>query len=111
MKKRKKKLIGMTLVEVIVALAVFSIISAMLASACMGVVDIVRKTDRMNKKISNEAPKAELQNGGNEQSGDDSLTIKVEDSTYTIPVKKYVVTDISGIDDGGDFKYFEVIKN
>lgn len=108
----KKKLKGMTLVEVLVALAVFTIISALLASACAGICNIVRKTDRLNKKISNEAPEAEQRNGGalvtQPDGSTDSIEIKIGDKTYTVPVEKYVVTDESGIDDGGDFKYFEV---
>ena len=110
----KKKLKGMTLVEVLVALAVFTIISALLASAVAGVCNIVRKTDRLNKKISDEAPQAEQRNGALVTQPDGSadsmeIVIKVENgNTYTVPVEKYVVTDSSGIDDGGDFKYFEV---
>lgn len=108
----KKKLKGMTLVEVLVALAVFTIISALLASACAGVCNIVRKTDRLNKKISEEAPKAEQRKDGTlvTQPGGSaySMEIVINGNTYTVPVEKYVVTDSFGIDDGGDFKYFEV---
>lgn len=108
----KKKLKGMTLVEVLVALAVFTIISALLASAVAGVCNIVRKTDRLNKKISDEAPQAEQRNGGalvtKPDGSADSMEIVINGNTYTVPVEKYVVTDEKGIDDGGDFKYFEV---
>lgn len=107
----KKKLKGMTLVEVLVALAVFTIISALLASAVAGVCNIVRKTDRLNKKISDEAPQAEQRNGELVTQPDgsaDSMEIVINGKSYTVPVKDYVVTDSSGIDDGGDFKYFEV---
>ena len=62
MKKIKRSYNGMTLVEVLVALAVFTIISALLASACAGICTIMRKTNRLNKKISNETPDAELKN-------------------------------------------------
>lgn len=44
MKKIKRSYNGMTLVEVLVALAVFTIISALLASACAGICTIMRKT-------------------------------------------------------------------
>lgn len=101
----KKKLKGMTLVEVLVALAVFSVISALLASACAGVCNIVRKTDRLNKKISDEAPKAEQRQGTTLPP--DTIEIAIGGSIYTVPVEKYVVDDSTGIDDGGDFKYFE----
>ena len=50
MKKIKRSYNGMTLVEVLVALAVFTIISALLASACAGICTIMRKTNRLNKK-------------------------------------------------------------
>ena len=109
----KKKLKGMTLVEVLVALAVFTVISALLASACAGICTIVRKTDKLNKKIANEAPKAEIRDGvattdtdGSE--AEMSITIKMNGKEYAANGKKYVVVDSdSNYEEGGNFKYFK----
>lgn len=115
MKKLAKKLGGMTLVEVMVALAVFSIISAMLASAVAGVCSIVKKTDKLNKKIVNEAPAAELGKG---EAVTDPATSKVESSMvlkigsneYKVIFNEYrTKDDSSNYDQAGDFKYFDAV--
>lgn len=113
MNKIKKRLNGMTLVEVLVALAVFSVISALLASACIGICSIMRKTDRLNKKISNEAPDAELKNGvpvtmGDGTNDETSMILSVGGKTYKVIGKQYLTSDNSNYyEDGGDFKYFD----
>lgn len=107
MKKSKKKLKGMTLVEVLVALAVFSIISAVLASSVAMICSIVRKTDRLNEKITQEAPAAELRSG--EQYATDNFTITVGGYTKTVTIEMYQATEPTDNthDEGGDFKYFK----
>lgn len=101
----------MTLVEVLVALAVFTIISAMLASSVAMVCNINRKTDNLNDKIVQEAPAAELRSGGVEYATD-VLAIKVGAVEATVPIKKYQSTEPTDNthDEGGDFKYFEPYK-
>ena len=37
----------------------------------------------------------------------DSIEIVINGKSYTVPVNKYIVIDSAGIDEGGDFKYFE----
>ena len=114
MKKKKRKLSGMTLVEVLVALAVFAIISALLASACAGVTSTIRKTNRLNKKISVEAPDAELKNGTPVTLPDGTieettLTLVVGDAEYTVDGEMHLTSDSeNGYEEGGDFKYFKV---
>lgn len=108
MKKLKKRLKGMTLVEVLVALAVFTIISAMLASSVAVVCNINRKTDRLNKKIVQEAPAAELRSVG-EVDATDVIKIEIGEVKEEVSVNKYQATEPSGKEheEGGDFKYFE----
>ena len=112
MKKIRKKFKAMTLVEVIVALAVFAIISALLASACANVCSIRQKADRLNKKVAVEAPAAELKDdeypvtdaSGNSET---TMTLKIGDKSFEVPGKKYVASDPdNNYEDGGDFKYF-----
>ena len=104
MKKIKRSYNGMTLVEVLVALAVFTIISALLASACAGICTIMRKTNRLNKKISNETPDAELKNGI-----PISMILSIGGKKYKVIGKQYLTNDSSSYyEDGGDFKYFDI---
>lgn len=106
------KLKGMTLVEVLVALAVFTIISALLASACAGIITIVRKTDRLNKKISNEAPDAEMKKGSvvtdvDGSNKEFSMVIEVNGARYEVVGNQYKTVDSeNNYEEGGDFKYF-----
>lgn len=105
--KNKKKLKGMTLVEVLVALAIFAIISSVLASTIAFVCNVFNRTDRLNKKINNEAPAAELQQVA-APTESISLTLTVEGTTYPINVDVYRTEDSDGnYEEGGDFKYFK----
>ncbi len=112
--KKTKKLKGMTLVEVLVALAVFTIISSLLASACAGICTIMRKTDRLNKKISNEAPNAEVKNGNAVTLADGtddetSMILSINGKSYKVIGKQNNTNDSDGYyEDAGDFNYFEV---
>jgi prepilin-type N-terminal cleavage/methylation domain-containing protein len=116
MKKRKKKAGGMTLVEIVVAMAIFAIISALLVSASAGICYIVRKTDRLNKKITNEAPAAEVRNNTSCQIPTDSagndiesdMILSVGGKNYSVSGNEYVATDDEGnYEEGGNFRYFE----
>ena len=57
--KRNTKFKGMTLVEVIVALAVFTIMASLLVTACMSVSKSVISTNRRTREINVQAPLAE----------------------------------------------------
>lgn len=57
--KRNTKLKGMTLVEVIVALAVFTIMASLLVTACMSVSKSIVRTNRLVREINIQAPLAE----------------------------------------------------
>lgn len=108
MKKNRKKLKGMTLVEVLVALSIFTIMSSLLASSVLMVCSIVNKTDKLNTRISNEAPDAELKSGGvkEEDPTDPTIVINIGDTAYSVGYNKYVMTDKPENDyDGGNFKY------
>ncbi|MGN0620593.1 MAG: type II secretion system protein J [Porcipelethomonas sp.] len=116
MKKRTKKAKGMTLVEVIVALAVFTIISALLASAGAGICIIMRKTDRLNKKISNEAPNAEVRDNTacpvpTESDGSESeaaMILSIDGKNYQVSGKEHIAADDeNNYEEGGNFRYFE----
>lgn len=117
MKKISKKLRAMTLVEVIVALAVFGIISALLASACANVCSIRLKTDKLSKKISVETPDAELkkvEHPVTDADGDSktTMTLTIGGKSFEVSGGKFVTSDPdNNYEDGGDFKYFEPAEN
>ncbi len=116
MKKRVKKAKGLTLIEVIVALAIFTIISALLVSASAGICYIMRKTDRLNKKITNEAPAAEVRDKTvcivpTEADGSESqaiMELDVDGKKFQVEGKDYVASDSeNNYEEGGNFRFFE----
>ncbi len=103
----KKKLKGMTLVEVLVALAVFAVMSSLLAGACAGVTSIIKKTDKVNKKVSKEAPIVEVEAGVTEIPNA-NISIEANGTTVTVIGDVMAATDDSHIDDDtGNLKYFK----
>lgn len=62
---KAKRLKGLTLVEIIIALAVLTILSALMVQICVAVNNLYRRTYAMNKEISYQAPIAENLNGDN----------------------------------------------
>lgn len=61
---KKKKLRGMTLVEIIIAMAVLAISSTVMAMACSGVAKMKVSTNALNKRINYQSPKADSQMTG-----------------------------------------------
>ena len=80
--KRNTKLKGMTLVEVIVALAVFTIMASLLVTACMSVSKSIVRTNRLVREINIQAPLAE-----NRITNDKDKVEDVSDSQNTIVIK------------------------
>ena len=78
--KRKNKLKGMTLVEVIVALAVFTIMASLLVTVCVSISNSVVRTNRLTREINVQAPTAE------NRITDDTKVDAVKDSTNTIKI-------------------------
>lgn len=112
--KKNSKLKGMTLVEVIVALAVFTIMSSLLVTACIGVSTSITHTNRFVREVNVQSPVAE--NGITDAVKVDA----VSDGTNTIVIKnksgsainEAVVIDSYTVKktDGrvsGRFKYFK----
>lgn len=85
--KRNTKFKGMTLVEVIVALAVFTIMASLLVTACMSVSKSVISTNRRTREINVQAPLAE-----NRKTSPPDKVEKRDDLPNTI-----VITNKSGV--------------
>lgn len=75
--KKKKKLKGMTLVEIIVAIAVFAMVSLILVMLGTAVDAQQRSATRVNKKVAVQGPIAEAQNDKNALLLDDEYEISV----------------------------------
>lgn len=77
MKKFMKKLRGMTLVEIIVALAVFAMLSLVLVTMGNAAEKHSRAARSLNSRVAVEGPIAEAQNGNESYLADNAYQIRV----------------------------------
>lgn len=112
----KNKLRGFTLIEIIVSLAVLTIISALLVSACAGICSIIRKTEGLNSKIIKESPAAEIRDNTvcvtpTEENGSEkeaAVILQIEGRSYRVIGKEYFsVIDEKECAESGHFRFFE----
>lgn len=75
--KRKRKFRGMTLIEIIIALAIFAIMGFMLVLAATTIEQHSRAAKELNDKVAVQGPIAEAQNKSGSVLLDDSVEIKV----------------------------------
>lgn len=108
MKKfNKKKLKGMTLVEVLVSLAIFVIMAGVLVTACMAVNNAVTNSNRMTKKINFQAPSAENMTEDNAETSPVEININGVNVDMTLYTVNRDASDPKGNTTSGDFKYFK----
>lgn len=103
--KKKKKLKGMTLVEIIVAIAVFAAVSLILVMLGTAVDAQQRSARRVNKKVAVQGPIAEAQNDTNALLLNDEFNIVVAkkdspESKVTVKGKLYSTQEFTIDDDG-----------
>lgn len=103
--KIKKKLKGMTLVEIIVAIAVFAAVSLILVMLGTAVDAQQRSARRVNKKVAVQGPIAEAQNDTNALLLNDEFDIVVAkkdspESKVTVKGKLYSTQEFTIDDDG-----------
>ncbi len=112
----KNKLRGFALIEIIVSLAVLTIISALLVSACAGICSIIRKTEGLNNKIIQESPAAEIRDNTvcvtptevNGSEKETAIILKVGGMRYSVIGKEYIsVIDEKECAESGHFRFFE----
>lgn len=116
MPKSKNKLCGFTLIEIIVSLAVFTILSALLASACSGICGLLKKTEVLNSKIIKESPAAEIRDdtvcivptGENGTEKETAIILEAGGKKYRVIGKEYIAgIKESEYTESGHFRYFE----
>lgn len=100
-KKSKKKLRGMTLVEVIIAIAIFAMLGAVLILVGTSIDQYSRSTKHMNDKIAVQGPIAETQDTDGSVLINDNLEIKVNGS-ITVRGNLYDTAQYA-IDDSGNY--------
>jgi prepilin-type N-terminal cleavage/methylation domain-containing protein len=105
MKNTKKSIKGMTLMEIIVAMAVFSISALILVSGAISVYNSKRNTRNLVKKVNYQAPIADrMPDVSTYQT--DSLKVIVGGKPHNIEIQKYEVEPEESGQPAGNFKYF-----
>lgn len=106
--KRKKKLGGMTLMEIIISLAVFAVLGLLMVRAAAAIEMHVRSANGLNNKIAVQGPVAEAQNenGGKVLDENVSITVKKVGSSTDILITGRLystadITDLQPATDGG----------
>lgn len=82
MKKMRKKVKGMTLVEIVISLLVFGVTAVIMISVARVSVNLTRHSNQVNRKTTVEAPYAESGNTAAAYVEDDNMKIDV---TVAIP--------------------------
>lgn len=117
----KKKLKGMTLMEIVVAMAVLMVISLMLVIGCQSAVMNARISKRVSDKCAVQAPIAATHNANNSDRADVQLKVEAYDSSgakiskeddekmtvYSYEVK---VGENTARDRSGNYRYFVLKK-
>lgn len=92
MKKTKKRLSGLTLIEIIIALAVFAMLCLILVMLGNAVESHSRAATRLNNKVIVEGPIAEAQKNDSAFLLDDQIEIKVAKAQKTTDSNGDVIT-------------------
>lgn len=112
--KTSRKLKGLTLVEIIVALAVFAVASSLLVVACVSVCNMNTDTTKLNKEVAYQAPAAENQNEAAAERAvtsayAENIIIGYNGGNVAVQGDRYYVKDGSGVvDKDMDLQFFEV---
>lgn len=107
MKKLKKKCKGMTLAEIIVSLAVLSVLTLLLVQVSASINTYLRSANNVNSRVCRQAPAAEVGYTIAAKSIDPDVTITVEYGSNKIEIEgeAYIVEDPSNVRSIGDADY------
>jgi len=106
---KKKKFKGMTLVEVIIAIAVLGVAGLIMAKIGQAAAITMYRTNHLNTKINDEAPTVSVKRVENIDESVDGLgdvTIAV-DSYGTYTAKKYSTGSLADTEDAADTRLFQ----
>lgn len=105
-KIRNKKLKGMTLVEVIVALAVFSIMCAGMAKCATSVNIIVRDNIYFNQKMNAQNPVIDVKDATANVSTQ-TFTVTFEGKAGSITLDRFAGNEVPQLNNGLNFSFFQ----
>ena len=106
MRKVKKKLKGMTLIEMIISIAIFAMLGAVIILASNSIAAHIKDAKTLNQKVAVQGPIAEVQRDIPEKLINNSVTITVKDaddasaSPAVLSGKLYDTAEIERITDG-----------
>lgn len=110
MKKKRRSLKGMTLVEVVVSMLLIVILAAMLVTAVTSAVLHMRTAKKVSDKTATQAPYAASHSVG-EADGTMVLSFKHGVAEGNMTVDKYYIKQGESIDEkSGNFRYFEYVE-
>lgn len=100
MKKNRKKLKGITLVEIIISLAVVSVLTLVLVTVSSTINTYIKSANNVNKKVAQQAPVAEVKKENAAVKLDGEVDIVITGGTFTASLKgtEYAVEDPDSID-------------
>lgn len=78
MRKRKKTRSGMTLIEIIVSLAILSVMTLVLVKASHAINTYMRSANNVDRKVAQQAPVAEVKYKASAHALHDDVTIKLD---------------------------------
>lgn len=104
---KKRKLKGMTLAEIIVSLAIMSVLTLLLVTVANSINAYLRSANNVNRKVAKQAPVAEVCYTDSARQIDADVTITVNYDGHPIEIKAdaYSVEDIANIRHSGDAGY------
>lgn len=102
---KKKSLKGMTLVEIVIAMAVMAIMSTVVVVSCSNVAKMKVSTNALNKKINYEAPVADSRSTSTSKSTEtpnQKIVLKYGSNTYEVDGSVYEVNEESNFSNYGE---------
>lgn len=109
---RKAKLKGMTLVEVIVALAVFTIMTSAMALCAGSVSKIVTDNIYFNAKMNTQRPVVDnMEDVAPENVSELKFTVGIGSTKYTFSTDKNTAAETAQSGNGLNFKYLKPVDN
>lgn len=113
----KKKLKGMTLLEVILAMTVMTILAVILIQSCIGIINHIRISKNVAHKVNvQSAPVENRSVAGDAYAENDVIELNYGGTKGEITVNRFQAPEIpedellKGALDAGDLKYFVLVK-
>lgn len=104
---KSKKLKGMTLMEIIISMVIFSVSALILVQGAISVYYSMRKTRKLVKKINYQAPIADRMPEATSYEVENVNIQVVGGKSHNFNIKKYEVEPAETGQPAGNFRYFD----